>query len=80
MTTKVVALYLLVLVLGAGTGVAHSYLSIPPADRLPFPAGLVFPDVILTALGYALLAIMLLVTAHIASTWGGEGVDIDLDV
>lgn len=70
MTIKVVALYLLVLVLGAVTGVAHTYLTV----------GLVFPDVILTALGYAILALMVLVTAHIASTWGGDGADIDLDV
>ena len=70
MTIKVVALYLLVLVLGAVTGVAHTYLTV----------GLVFPDVILTVLGYAILALMVLVTAHIASTWGGDGADIDLDV
>ena len=72
MTVKVVFLYLLVLVLGAIIGVGRSY----------FTSGqlLVFPDVILSALLYALLALMVLVTAHIASQWGGEGADIDLDI
>ncbi len=72
MTAKVVFLYLLVLVLGAATGVGRSYFA---SDQT-----LIFPDVILSALLYAILAIMVLVTAHLASRWGGEGADIDLDI
>ena len=70
MTIKVVALYLLVLILGAAMGVTHSYLRV----------GLVLPDAIISGLIYAILALVVLVTAHVASTWGGEGADIDLDM
>ncbi len=72
MTAKAVFLYLLVFVLGAGIGVGRSYYT---SDFT-----LVFPDVILQALLYAVLALMVLITAHLASRWGGEGADIDLDI
>ena len=71
MSTKVVLLYLLVLVLGAGVGVAHDYIS---------KGAIVMPDSVLTALLYAILGLMVLVTAHVASLWGVEAPDIDLDV
>ena len=71
MTTKVVLLYLLVIVLGAGVGVGHSYIT---------EEALVFPDVILTALLYSILGLMVLVTAHMASRWGIDAPDIDLDI
>ena len=71
MTTKVVLLYLLVIVLGAGVGVGHSYVT---------EEALVFPDVILTALLYSILGLMVLVTAHLASRWGIDAPDIDLDI
>ncbi len=71
MTTKVVLLYLLVLFLGAGVGVGHSFIT---------EEALVFPDVILTALLYSILGLMVLVTAHMASRWGGDAPDIDLDI
>jgi hypothetical protein len=72
MSAKAVFLYLLVLVLGAAVGVGRSY----------YTSGLtlVFPDVILSALLYAVLAVIVLITAHLASRWGGEGADIDLDI
>ncbi len=70
MTGKVVALYFVVLILGAAMGVTHSYLRV----------GLVLPDAIISGLIYAILALVVLVTAHVASTWGGEGADIDLDI
>jgi hypothetical protein len=72
MSAKAVFLYLLVLVLGAAVGVGRSYYTSDLA--------LVFPDVILSALLYAVLAVIVLITAHLASRWGGEGADIDLDI
>ena len=71
MTLKVVFVYLLVLVLGAGVGVGREYIS---------KGSIVFPDVVLTALLFAVLAEMVLITAHAASRWGVEGPDVDLDV
>jgi hypothetical protein len=71
MTGKVVALYLFVLVLGAGIGLGRDYLA---------KGALVLPDAVLTALLYAVLAVMVLITAHVCSQWGGEGADIDLDI
>lgn len=71
MSAKVVFLYLLVLFLGAGIGVAHNYIE---------NGQVVLPDAVLTALIYAILGLMVLITAHVCSLWGVEAPDIDLDV
>jgi Trk-type K+ transport system membrane component len=72
MSVKVVLLYLLVLVLGAGVGLGH--------NAIENGGQLVLPDAVLTALLYAILGLMVLITAHACSLWRVEAPDIDLDI
>ena len=72
MSIKVVLLYLLVLVLGAGVGLGHNYIE--------NDGQLLLPDAVLTALLYAVLGLMVLVTAHACSLWKVDAPDIDLDI
>ena len=72
MSAKVIVLYLVVLVLGAGIGLGH--------NAIENGGQLVLPDAVLTALLYAVLGLMVLVTAHACSLWGLEAPDIDLDI
>jgi hypothetical protein len=69
---KVVLLYLVVLVLGAGIGIGHNYITNENT--------LVLPDAVLQALLYAILALMVLVTTHLCSLWNVEAPDIDVDI
>jgi hypothetical protein len=71
MSGKVIALYLLVLFLGAGIGLGHNFIQ---------NGRLVLPDAVLTALLYAVLGLMVLITAHACSLWGVEAPDVDLDI
>jgi hypothetical protein len=71
MSGKVVALYLVVLVLGAVVGLGHNYIQ---------NGQLVMPDAVLTALLYAILGLMVLVTAHACTLWGIDAPDIDVDI